>query len=214
MPNRVMSRSRVTLATTEAAAIEADIDAVAAINEYELGLDRQARYRARERPQRCPQDVVAVDAPRRRERNRDLRARTNLSVQLFARLGVELLGIVESARHALGVEHDRGGDDRAGERAPARFVAASDRPHAALHRGALAAEGRTDVRLAERQPHDADCRGASGDGASGCRATHGAMVRAAAPKSTGARLPAVKGGERQRLEHAQLLGAAPRRTEM
>src|SRR5262249_62369980 len=40
------------------------------------------------------------------------------------------------------------------------------------------------------------------------------MVRAAASKSTGARLPAVKGGERQRLEQAQLLGAAPGRTEM
>src|ERR1700730_12123926 len=40
------------------------------------------------------------------------------------------------------------------------------------------------------------------------------MVRAAAPKSTVARLTTVKGGERKRLEQAQLLGAAPGRTEM
>jgi hypothetical protein len=53
-----------------------------------------------------------------------------------------------------------GGDDRAGERTPARLVAAGDRPHAAFHRGALAAEGRADVRLSERQPHHADGCGA------------------------------------------------------
>src|SRR5262249_7878631 len=167
----------------------------------------------RERPQRRPQDVVAVDAPRRREGNRDLGAGTNPGVQLFARLGIELLGIIESARHALGVEHDRSSHYRAGERAPARLVAAGDRPDAALDSGALAAKGRADVLFAERQAHDADGCGAGGYGASGCRATHGAMVRVAPSKSTVATLPTVKGGERKRLEQAQLLGGPPRRTE-
>src|SRR5262245_11776122 len=170
-------------------AVAAGIDAVAAVNEHELGLDRQARDRARERPQRRPQDVVAVDAPRRREGNRDLGAGTNPGVQLFARLGIELLGIIQAAWHAIGVELDRGSDDRTGERAPARLVAAGDRPDAAFDRGALAAKGRADVLLAERQAHDADACGAGGDGAGGWRATHGEMVRAAAPKSTVATLP-------------------------
>src|SRR5262249_20735613 len=189
-------------------AVAAAIDAVAAVDEHELRLDPKASDGARERPQRRPQDVVAVDAPRRRKGNRDLRARTNLGVQLFARLGIELFGIIESARHALGVEHDRGSHDWAGERAPPRFVATGHRPDAALDRGALAAEGRTDVLLTERQAHDADGCGAAGDGAGGYRATHGAMVRAAASKSTVPGLPAVKGGERRRLEQVQLLGGA------
>src|SRR5215470_9147275 len=168
MPNRVMSRSRVTLATMEAAAIEARMASplITALHSQPISMRSRPSTNtswgligrpatARERPQRRPQDVVAVDAPRRRERNRDLRARTNLGVQLLARLRIELLGIVESARHALGVEHDRGSHDRAGDRAPARFVAASDRPDAAFDRGALAAKGRADVLLAERQAHDA-----------------------------------------------------------
>src|SRR5262245_45585625 len=177
-----MSRSRVTLATMEAAAIEAMMASplITALQSQPASMRSRPSTNtswgltgrpatARERPQRRPQDVVAVDAPRRREGNRDLGAGTNPGVQLFARLGIELLGIIESARHALGVEHDRSSHYRAGERAPARLVAAGDRPDAALHRGALAAKGRADVLLAERQAHDADGCGAGGDGASGRR---------------------------------------------
>ena len=72
------ARSRVTLATMEAAAIDehervaADhglaiawhIDAVAAIDEDEPRPDRQRRDRARQRPERGLQDIVAVDARR------------------------------------------------------------------------------------------------------------------------------------------------------
>ena len=87
-----------------------------------------ALHRARQRPQRGAQDVVAVDARGRAERDRDLRAGADLLVELLALLGVELLGIVEPARDALGIENDGGGDHRAGERSPARLVAAGDRP--------------------------------------------------------------------------------------
>ena len=86
-PSRVISRSRVTLATIEAAAIDstsasprdhrlavaAAVDAVAAVDEHELRPHRQRRDRARQRPQRGAQDVVAVDARGRAERDRDLR---------------------------------------------------------------------------------------------------------------------------------------------
>src|SRR5262249_54300194 len=107
----------------------------------------------------------------------------------------------EPARHALGVENDGRGHHRAGERSPPGLVAARDRPDAALERGALAAEGRTDVLLAERQaegtnrcdalpqrttPTCAAVRRATACSATVCLATHGGMVRAAGRKSTAA----------------------------
>lgn len=135
-----------------------------------------------------------------RKRHRDLGTGANLGVELFTGLGIELLGIVEPARHALGVENDRGGDDRTGKRPPARLVAAGDRPHPALYRRALATEGRTDVLLAERQ---ANGLGGSATGCfptgllpTGLLTTHGAMVRAAGAKSTVSRFGHVKDGER------------------
>ena len=187
-PSRVISRSRVTLATIEAAAIEAMMASplITASQSQQasmrsrpstntsFGLHRQRRHRARQRPQRGAQDVVAVDARGRREGDRDLGGGANPGVELLARLRIELLRIVEPARHALGIEDHRGGHHRTGERSPARLVAARHRPDAALERRALAAEGRTDVLLAERQADDAD---------GGCGATHDAMVRAGGPKS-------------------------------
>src|SRR5262249_58149229 len=127
-------------------------------------------------------------------------------VRLWAGRGMGVVGIIKSAGHALGVEHDRGSHDRTGERAPARLVAAGDRPDAAFDRGALAAKGRADVLLAERQAHDADGCGAGGYGASGCRATHGAVGRGAPAQSTVATLPAVKGGGRKRRKQSELIG--------
>src|SRR5262249_54727577 len=145
---------------------------------------------------RRPEYGVEADAARRGDGHCDLGARADLGVQLFARFGIQLLGIVEPPRHARGVEDDGGGNDRTGERSPARFVAAGDRPHPAFEGGALATEGWTDVFLAERQTHDADFPGASRDCASGGRAIHGAMVRAAASKSTGLAFPLWRTGKR------------------
>ncbi len=137
------------------------------------GLHRQRRHRARQRPQRGAQDVVAVDARRRREGHRHLGAGADLCVELLALLAVELLGIVEPARNAVGIEDHGGGDHRTGQRPPARLVAARDRPDAALQRRALAAEGRADGLLAQRQAGDLMA----------VAATHAAMVRGTAAKS-------------------------------
>ncbi len=48
----------------------------------------------------------------------------------------------EPARDALGIENDRRGDHRAGERSPARLVAAGDREDAFVERAPLAPEAR------------------------------------------------------------------------
>src|SRR5262249_32450022 len=145
-------------------------------------------------------------------------ARADLGVQLFARFGVEFLGIVEPARHARGVEDDGGGNDRTGERSPTRFVAAGDRPYPAFHRGALATEGRTEVFLAERQTHDTDFPGASRECAGRGRAIHGAMVRAVASKSTGLAFRLWRMGKPVRSaevsEQGQLIGGAARRIKV
>src|SRR5262249_45504514 len=106
----------------------------------------------------------------------NLGAGADSGVQLFARLGIQPFRVVEAARHALGVENDGGGHDRAGERAPARLVAAGDRPDTALQRRPLASEGRSNGLLAERQGEDS--------APSGVCAAHGAMVRTMACKST------------------------------
>ena len=63
---------------------------------------RQRLDRARQRPQRGAQDIVAVDALDRAEGDRHLRRGADFLVQLLALRGVELLGIVEPARDALG----------------------------------------------------------------------------------------------------------------
>ena len=68
-------------------AVAAGLDAVAAVDEDEPRLDRQRRDRARQRPQRGAQDVVAVDARGRREGDRHLGAGADLGVELFARFG-------------------------------------------------------------------------------------------------------------------------------
>ena len=106
------------------------------------------------------------------------RAGADLCVELLALLAVELLGIVEAARNPAGIEDHGGGDHRTRQRAPARLVAARDRPHAALHRRALAAEGRADVILSQRQALGTNDLG-PGSGST----THAAMVRGAVGKS-------------------------------
>jgi hypothetical protein len=63
----------------------------------------------------------------------------------------QLFRVGEAARHVIGIEDDGGGNDRAGKRPPARFVAAGNRPHPALERGALAAERRPRLFLAKWQ---------------------------------------------------------------
>src|SRR5262249_50860098 len=143
---------------------------------------------------------------------RHLGAGADPDVELLARLVIELLRVVEPARHALGIEDDRRGHHRAGEWPPPRLVTARDRPDAALKRRALAPEGRTDVLLPERQAHGAN-GGTIGFRSIGCCPTHGAMVRADGPESTATRFLHVESRE-SFSEQAQLLRRGPRRIEM
>src|SRR5262249_50759501 len=149
-------RGENSIAANHGLAVAAGIDAVASVDEHELRPNRQACDGTRERPQRRSQDIVSVNAPWRRNGNRDLRGCANFCVQLFARLWIELFGIIKSARHSLGIKHDRGGNNRTGKRPSARFVAARDRPHTAFDRRSLAAEGGADVVISQRQPYYAN----------------------------------------------------------
>ena len=94
----------------------------------------------------------AVDPPGRRAGYRHLRGRADPGMQLLARFGIKLLGIINAARNARGIENDGRCNDRAGERSPARLVASGDRPDAALERRPLAPEGRAQHLLRKRQP--------------------------------------------------------------
>src|SRR5262249_40523375 len=137
-------------------------------------------HRARQGPQRCAQDIVAIDAPGRRARDGNLRARADLEVQLLARFRIELLGVIEPARNALGIENHGRSNYRPGERPAPCFIAPGDRPHATFERGALAPERRPNLLLCERQARRGATRGCF---ASGCCATHAAMVPATSAKS-------------------------------
>ena len=125
-------------------AVAAAVDLLVAVDEHQLRPARQRLDRARQRPQRGAQDVVAVDARDRAEGDRDLRRGADFLVQLFALFGVELLGVVQAARDALGIEHHRRRHHRTGERPPARLVAAGDRPDALVERAPLAPETRAE----------------------------------------------------------------------
>jgi hypothetical protein len=104
-------------------------------------------------------------------------------IELFAHRRAELLGIVETAGDALGIEYDGRGHHRAGQRPAPGFVAARDRPDAALQGGPLAPEGRTDIVLPERETGGAGLavrfatRGLATFGLTTRSAAHGAMVR-------------------------------------
>src|SRR5216683_2962534 len=134
-----MSRSRVTLATIEAAAIEATSPSppITAWQSQETAMRSQPSTKTRRG---------------RVGSARTARAGADLPIELLARFRGELLGIVEPAGNARRIEDDRGGDDRPGERSPPRLVAARDRRDAAVDGAALPAERRTDSRLEQRQP--------------------------------------------------------------
>src|SRR6185436_4109211 len=106
-------------------------------------------------------------------RDRNLGAGAYLGVELLPRIPVELLGIIEAARHTLRVEDDGGSHDRARERSTSGLVATRDRPEAAIERRALATKCRPGLLLRERQAN----------GTCDVVATHAAMVRSARRKS-------------------------------
>jgi len=115
-----MKRSRVTLATIEAAAIAALVQSPSTIG-------------------RCwwPKSV-AVDAAHAARDDDDLDGRAHdHRVELVARLGVVLLGVVERGQRPhladaerVDVEEHRRGDQRAGEASATGLVGTRDPPHA------------------------------------------------------------------------------------
>src|SRR5581483_802803 len=120
--------------------------AVAAVDENITWPARERIHGTGERPQARPQDIVAVDARRRRDANRDLSGRRDLLEEDVALFGIEHFGIIKALRCARGIEDHRRRHDRPGPWAPARFVASGDRrePEAILPR--LAGEGRATAR--------------------------------------------------------------------
>ncbi len=102
----------------------------------------QRMHGARQRPQRSAQDIVAIDSRRRGKGDRERRGRANLLEQFLAAFGGQPLGIVDTFRNPLGIEHHGRGDHRARQRTSPGLVAAGHRPDAALDQRALAAKAR------------------------------------------------------------------------
>src|SRR6266545_1107699 len=199
------------VATDNCLTVAATVDTVTTIDEDELRAHRQCYHGPRQRPQRGAQDVVAVDPRRWRHRDRNFGASADLGIELLARVPVELLGIVEAARHASWNKNDGGSYDRACQRPTSGLVAACDRPGATLERGALAAERRPGLFLPERQA-DRACDGWACDGI----ATHAMMVRSARRKSMRLhyRVRAeVKSGDNRRALNRAAATGRPRRRE-
>gem|GEM_PF-6658163 len=177
-------REHQRVAADHRAALAIDIDAVDAVDEHEPGQYGKRLDGARQRPERRAADIVGLDARRRRDRDRDLGGRADFLVKDRARLGVQLLGIVQAPGDAPGIENDRRGNHRTGQRPPARLVAARDRENALLHRVTLAIEGGADDLVTQRK-------------ACGGGATHGGDPARIAARVQFARCAAVKVGDRE-----------------
>ena len=134
--------------------VAADIDLVAAVDEDESRPHRQRPHRVSQRPKRCLQDIVAVDARDRAERDRHLRGGADLLVEPVALLTVELLGIVQPTWNPLRVKHHGSGNHRPRERTAPRFVTPRNRKDAALDRRAFAAKCRPDDSIRQIETRD------------------------------------------------------------
>ena len=134
-------RSRTTLATMEAAAIDGMLASplmivwtgagqgwrIVAVDERDVRPARQCVERPAHGAQRRLPDVDAVDLGGADRADADRRRRQNLKKQLLPPVAVERLRIGEPGRHALEVEHHGGRNDRPRERAPPDLVESGDR---------------------------------------------------------------------------------------
>ena len=161
-----MSRSRVTLATIDAQAMEwqqrvaADdrrvLDAERAdrlaVDEHVVGRDREPRERAAHREHRGVIDVDAVDLAHRRRAERHAEARSRIAPASLSRSARrELLGVVDAADGARVGRHDDGAcDDGAREGAPSDFIDSGDE-RASRARGDLARACSSDAALRRRE---------------------------------------------------------------
>ena len=142
-----MIRSRVTLATIDAAAIAAlrvspsttravrgrERPEPEAVDETHLGARREVGEHGAEPPEVRAVESVPVDVARRDHAHRHLRRRVEHGPeQHLAHLGIDLLRVVQQgerpgavAVQRLVVEEDAGDDERACERSSARLVCAA-----------------------------------------------------------------------------------------
>ena len=102
----------------------------------------QRTNRARQRPERGAQDIVAIDPCGRSKGDRKGRCRADLLEQFLAALGGQPLGIVDTLGDSLRVQHHGGGHHRTRQRPASGLVAAGHRPDAALDQPPLAAKAR------------------------------------------------------------------------
>ncbi len=123
-------------------AVAGRVDLVAAVDEHMLRHLGQCTDRARQRPERGAQDIVAIDPRRRGKGDRKGRCRADLLEQFLAALGRQPLGIVDALGNSLRVQHDGGRHHRARQRTAPGLVAAGHRPDAALDQRPLAAKAR------------------------------------------------------------------------
>ena len=130
------------VAADHGVAVASRIEPVAAVDEHMLRHFRQRMHRARQRPQRGAQDIVAIDPRRRGEGDRKRGGGADFLEQFLAALRRQPLGIVDAFRNSLGVEHDGRRHHRTRQRTAPGLVAAGHRPDAALDQRALAAKAR------------------------------------------------------------------------
>ena len=123
-------------------AVAGHVDLVAAVDKHMLRYLGQRTDRARQRPERGAQDIVAIDPRRRGKGDRKGRCRADLLEQFLAAVGRQPLGIVDPFGDSLRVEHDGGGHHRTRQRTAPGLVAAGHRPDAALDQRPLAAKAR------------------------------------------------------------------------
>ena len=102
----------------------------------------QCVNRARQRPERSTQDIVAIDPRRRGKGDRKRGGGANFLEQFLAALGRQPLGIVDAFGDPLGVEHDGRRHHRTCQRPAPGLVAAGHRPDAALDQRPFAAKAR------------------------------------------------------------------------
>ena len=88
------------VAADHGVAVAGDIEPVAAVDEHMLRRFRQRLHRARQRPQRGAQDIVAIDPRRRAEGDRERRGGADFLEQFLAALGGQPLGIVDALRES------------------------------------------------------------------------------------------------------------------
>jgi len=119
---RISRHHRYAIATT--------VDLLISIDEDQFRQNRKRLDRARQRPKRSAQDIVAVDALDCAECDRDLCAGADLFIELLALPSIELFGVVEPARNSVGIQNDGGRNHRPGKRATPGLIATGNRPNA------------------------------------------------------------------------------------